>query len=163
MRHVQLPRIHNTTHKLTTHLHQVLDAAVLVWFHDRFDPDKGLHLHNQKSRQRSETKIQTIKHCCAYVCVESVSHESEFAIWWDETDCSVILEPRKAHALMKLDVFHLHCFALAWRGDITSNHNNQQMYGTTAPTYVGLLLGTEPCRSTPASAQAYLLGRTHGW
>ena len=44
------------------------------------------------------------------LCVQSIAHELEFSVRWNETDSSIILEPRQSDTLMELDVFHLHRF-----------------------------------------------------
>lgn len=40
--------------------------------------------------------------------IQSVAHQFEFAVWGDEADGSIILEPAKPYALVKFDVFHFH-------------------------------------------------------
>ena len=41
------------------------------------------------------------------------AHEVKVAIGWDEGDGAVVLEARQPHALVELDVFHLHALVLA--------------------------------------------------
>lgn len=43
--------------------------------------------------------------------VQAVAHELEFAVWRNETDRPVILEPRQSHTLVELDVLHLYRLA----------------------------------------------------
>ena len=57
-------------------------------FNDAFDPDQRLDLR-----------------------VEPIAHQLKFAVRWDETDGSIVLEPAQSNALMELDVFHLYRFS----------------------------------------------------
>ena len=75
-----------------TDLDHVLDSAVRVRLHDGFYPNQRLHLR-----------------------LQAVGHQVKLAIWWNERDRTVVLEPGQPHALMKLDVLNLDRLRLARR------------------------------------------------
>lgn len=67
-----------------SYLEHVLNARARVRLHHALYPDERLHLR-----------------------VQPVAHELELAIRRNETNGTVVLEPRQSHALVELDVLHL--------------------------------------------------------
>jgi len=70
-------------------LDHVLDSGA-VGLHHGLHPDEGLHLG-----------------------VQAIRHELEVTVRGDKRDGAVGVKAREAHALVELDVLHLHCLALA--------------------------------------------------
>jgi len=83
---------------MLSYLNHVFDPAVCVPFNHRLHPDERLH-----------------------VCVETIRHEFKLAVRRNERDCTVVVEPRQTHTLMKLDVFQLHRLALASASALKEN------------------------------------------
>ena len=63
------------------------------------------------------------------------AHEVEIAIGGNEGDGAVVLEARQPHALMELDVFHLHALVLATAPLCLEQHLHQPAYITAYASF----------------------------
>ena len=83
-------------------------------------------------------------------CGNSVGHEFELSVRRDKGDCAVVFESRQTDALVKLDIFHLDCFA-AWGcgGYIFVNERWVRMrYCLLRPVLSNITLSFRPNRSS---------------
>jgi len=121
--------------ELRSNFNHVFYSAPPVTFDSRLDPDKRLNR-----------------------CRKSVWHQFKLSIWRDERNCSVVLEAGKAHALVKLDVFHLNGFP-------SGSYRDQVSTGglSTATTYFARCSRTSLCHSILGVVQAYRKGNTSSW
>jgi len=70
---------------------------------DRLDPDERLH-----------------------VCIQSVRHKFKLAVWRNERDGTIVVEPRQTDALVELNIFQLHRLALTTAGALKQHLQQMQ-------------------------------------